>query len=531
MSGDVELRRRKLKTKKIELIQKAPNEEKSKVLWFFLLLFIVGVFVYKNDKWGNVLVRFGYIMDKIVEEIKNDDLGENDVEIFGSIQLENVNNAQRYIEQKPKFLIQKNNKNKKSNPQLEDAELQLTKNTKIGLEIFQKLVQEYPDDIEIRYGYAKALDKRSEEKRSNNLLQKGIKEYLTVLQTSGISDDLYLEVALRCILRMRFIGHYKDLLTFHVKSIKRLTDNLKLRNEYAVTLLTVNKLNNAKNILEETLQLWPESGYAQVLFGFILKTWDNDLVSAVKYLTLGIKSKEDGVMDGRFFYHLGDALIRLGKLREADAVHEEGARNGLFLSKHQRSLYNVERLTGRPFWKKNQLIPYGSFFRTLEDNWQIIRKEGLALLNKEGYFKNDPENLKDSGQWKQLELFSRGIQMKENCKRCPATCKIIEMFPDVKDCRRGQVKFSVMHEGTHVWPHCGPTNCRVRSHLGLKVPKKTYLRVVNQIRSWKEGEVLIFDDSFEHEVWHNGSDIRLVLIVDVWHPELTQQEKSSLPSI
>lgn len=43
--------------------------------------------------------------------------------------------------------------------------------------------------------------------------------------------------------------------------------------------------------------------------------------------------------------------------------------------------------------------------------------------------------------------------------------------------------------------------------------------------------MLIFDDSFEHEVWHNGTSVRLVLIVDVWHPDLTDDEKDSLPSL
>lgn len=50
-------------------------------------------------------------------------------------------------------------------------------------------------------------------------------------------------------------------------------------------------------------------------------------------------------------------------------------------------------------------------------------------------------------------------------------------------------------------------------------------------RSWKEGEILILDDSFEHEVWHNGTSSRLILIVDVWHPELTAQERRTLTAI
>lgn len=50
-------------------------------------------------------------------------------------------------------------------------------------------------------------------------------------------------------------------------------------------------------------------------------------------------------------------------------------------------------------------------------------------------------------------------------------------------------------------------------------------------RSWEEGKIFIFDDSFEHEVWHNGTEFRLVLIIDVWHPELTKSEKYNLSAI
>lgn len=42
---------------------------------------------------------------------------------------------------------------------------------------------------------------------------------------------------------------------------------------------------------------------------------------------------------------------------------------------------------------------------------------------------------------------------------------------------------------------------------------------------------MIFDDSFEHEVWHNGTSFRLILIVDVWHPDLTEDERQSLVPI
>jgi len=88
-----------------------------------------------------------------------------------------------------------------------------------------------------------------------------------------------------------------------------------------------------------------------------------------------------------------------------------------------------------------------------------------------------------------------------------------------------------MHPVAHVWPHTGPTNCRIRAHLGLVIPPGPRIRVTNETRQWIEGKFIVFDDSFEHEVWHDGTSLRLVLIVDIWHPDLTAQEKAQLTPI
>lgn len=291
-------------------------------------------------------------------------------------------------------------------------------------------------------------------------------------------------------------------------------------------------MKEAKLLLKETLKKWPNNGFAQVHYGFILKTSDGDMKSAVEYLQKGINSREPGTIDGRFFFQLSDALLRLGQKDEAMKVNELGVKEGLFLSKYQRSLYNVDKLHGQPWWTMEETT-YITHFKQLLSKWKIIREEGVnALYNTSlKLFKDESENLKDSGQWKQLELFARGHRIASNCAVAPITCSIIENFPAAKNCKRGQVKFSVMQPGTHVWPHCGPTNCRLRAHLGLVVPKGTYIRVAEDTRQWEEGKLFIFDDSFEHEVWHNGSTTRLVLIVDVWHPGLSEREKISLSPI
>lgn len=189
------------------------------------------------------------------------------------------------------------------------------------------------------------------------------------------------------------------------------------------------------------------------------------------------------------------------------------------MSEHQRSLYNVDRLQSTPFWNKLQTT-YKDDLVEIQKYWQIIRDEGLKLLSEDGVFQNEAENLKETGDWKQLELFARG-QKTKYCKLAPMTCKIIESFTAASTCRRGQVKFSVLHPNTHVLSHCGPTNCRIRCHLGLKVPEKTFIRVAEETKSWKDGDWLIFDDSFEHEVWHNGTSLRLVLIGELLSQKLS----------
>lgn len=76
----------------------------------------------------------------------------------------------------------------------------------------------------------------------------------------------------------------------------------------------------------------------------------------------------------------------------------------MFLSPQQRSLYNVDRLTGRPWWRPDQ-TPYIKLIKELEANWQKIVREATEI---QSYFKLEQENLKDTGHWSQYELFVRG---------------------------------------------------------------------------------------------------------------------------
>jgi len=87
-----------------------------------------------------------------------------------------------------------------------------------------------------------------------------------------------------------------------------------------------------------------------------------------------------------------------------------------------------------------------------------------------------------------------------------------------------------MRPGAKVAAHCGPTNHRLRLHLGLLVPSLrdgggASITVAGEARRWEEGRVLAFDDSWEHTVSNAASSPRVVLIVDVWQPRLSMAER------
>uniref|UniRef100_A0A1B0BFL0 Aspartyl/asparaginy/proline hydroxylase domain-containing protein n=1 Tax=Glossina palpalis gambiensis TaxID=67801 RepID=A0A1B0BFL0_9MUSC len=346
------------------------------------------------------------------------------------------------------------------------------------LQTYDMLIKTYPQRIQLHLAKARALDAYAEQQKSNQLLRAAIEVYKYYLQIDKKIANVkeYKAAAKRCLERMKFLGQHQDALPLHHELIKRFPQDLELRQQLTVTYLLINRFSEAKKVLEQLLQKWPDDGFALVHYGFVLKQYYLKYDKAVDYLQRGIASKAEGTQDGRFYFQLGDALQRLGREEEAFKVYKQGADLKLFPSIYQRSLYNEPGLKAQPFWSKNE-TGYQAFFHKLEQNWLAIKAEGLNILSKEGYFIDESENLKDQGDWKQFELYARGQQIYRNCLKAPITCSLIEEFPVARQCRRGQVKFSIMHEDTHVWPHCGPTNCRLRAHLGLVVPEgaRTFL--------------------------------------------------------
>ncbi|XP_052572056.1 aspartyl/asparaginyl beta-hydroxylase isoform X7 [Peromyscus californicus insignis] len=413
-----------------------------------------------------------------------------------------------------------------------DAAEKLRKRGKIeeAMNAFEELVRKYPQSPRARYGKAQCEDDLAEKRRSNEVLRRAIETYQEAASLPDAPTDLVKLSLKRRSERQQFLGHMRGSLLTLQRLVQLFPGDTTLKNDLGVGYLLMGDNDSAKKVYEEVLNVTPNDGFAKVHYGFILKA-QNKIAESIPYLKEGIESGDPGTDDGRFYFHLGDAMQRVGN-KEAYKWYELGHQRGHFASVWQRSLYNVNGLKAQPWWTPRE-TGYTELVKSLERNWKLIRDEGLMVMDKaKGLFLPEDENLREKGDWSQFTLWQQGRKNENACKGAPKTCALLEKFSETTGCRRGQIKYSIMHPGTHVWPHTGPTNCRLRMHLGLVIPKKgCKIRCANETRTWEEGKVLIFDDSFEHEVWQDASSFRLIFIVDVWHPELTPQQRRSLPAI
>ena len=189
-----------------------------------------------------------------------------------------------------------------------------------------------------------------------------------------------------------------------------------------------------------------------------------------------------------------------------------------------------------------------SAIQQLQANFAVIQDEVLTLARVNNTTTNamkygiESESLHSTGRWSMLRFtLGDGMLNSTTCDLLPLTCSVVSQMPSLQECISTGcseifVYVSKLSPGTNIPPHCGPTQKRLRIHLPLKVPRDLngkgeccWLELARSEKKevWKEGEVLVFDDSFEHSVtWGDGAEDRIVLIVDVWHPTWKQQRKS-----
>jgi hypothetical protein len=135
--------------------------------------------------------------------------------------------------------------------------------------------------------------------------------------------------------------------------------------------------------------------------------------------------------------------------------------------------------------------------------------------------------------WDALFFFRHGRRYDANHARFPRTGALLDGLDLCRiDGQAPEICFSILRPHTRIEPHHGVTNARVVIHIPFQVPPGCYLELTNVGRHhWREGEPLVFDDTFEHAAANPSNHPRGILLMDAWHPELTPPERAAFRAL
>ncbi len=247
--------------------------------------------------------------------------------------------------------------------------------------------------------------------------------------------------------------------------------------------------------------------------------------------------------------HRQDMTTRLGAAVEAsgaDLTPAERARADRFAS-------NIARIT-RPYHSEPTHFAWPglreaefhdraafAWLDELEGLTPVIRAEmdaaarapDAALVPYVKYGESEPlaqwRDLNHNRDWTAIHLVERGQEIAANAVHCPATMAFLSRMeqPQIAGCAANAM-FSLLAPRTHIPPHVGVANFRLLCHLPLIVPDRCWFRVGAETRDFAEGQAWVFDDTIEHEAKNETDALRVILIFDIWHPDLSPAEREAI---
>ncbi len=242
----------------------------------------------------------------------------------------------------------------------------------------------------------------------------------------------------------------------------------------------------------------------------------------------------------------------LAALDEVDQLHgsdsSQGIRQAIAVALNEQTVklahpmqkpgfLNYPGLSPQPFYDTGQF----DWVDELQTACAAIRKELLSVLandDSELHAYVELPNAQNTAQWQTLNqslqwssyhLYRDGEPQQQHCLDCPVTTAAIQHLPlvDVQQ-HAPEVFFSMLRPGTLIPPHFGLSNYKLAVHLPLIIPDHCAIRVGDQTHCWQEGQIVVFDDSFEHEAWNRSEQLRAVLIFEIWHPQLNEGERAAI---
>uniref|UniRef100_A0A7R9UC58 Aspartyl/asparaginy/proline hydroxylase domain-containing protein n=1 Tax=Pinguiococcus pyrenoidosus TaxID=172671 RepID=A0A7R9UC58_9STRA len=202
----------------------------------------------------------------------------------------------------------------------------------------------------------------------------------------------------------------------------------------------------------------------------------------------------------------------------------------------QQPVYDADELqrTSSGSWACFQWL------QALKAGHEQIKGEYLRLQAAQvpsDYLVGEQEHQLHEGEWQWHSFMQKGVINKFFDMYCPATAAFLMGLQKDQQLMRSiplsYAFFSTLKGGAKIAAHSAPANLRLRVHYPLIVPDGAGvadcgMRIGEQQLQWTEGQPLVFDDSFEHEVWNKTEQDRVVLLFDIWHPEITLPERAAI---
>jgi beta-hydroxylase len=161
----------------------------------------------------------------------------------------------------------------------------------------------------------------------------------------------------------------------------------------------------------------------------------------------------------------------------------------------------------------------------LQQNWQTIRDEGLELARQDyfdaakrpgtaGYYDVGFRSFFKYG-WSRFYISWYGYTHHSARRLCPKTVEILQKVPAVHG-----AMFAYLPKRAQLSRHADPIAVSLRYHLGLATPNSDacFINVDGSNQSWRDGQVLMFDETYLHYVRNDTDSDRLILMCDIKRP-------------
>jgi tetratricopeptide (TPR) repeat protein len=234
----------------------------------------------------------------------------------------------------------------------------------------------------------------------------------------------------------------------------------------------------------------------------------------------------DGLDDAANIVRIRNAVWPLLDAREVNYDHPL----------HQAQVFHIQYSESPAFFERETF----SWSEQLEAQFPAIRAEILAGLDvpQDGRpYLGDGHHLEgeqwqplvNKMNWASVHLYSRGIANRDVVDKFPLTLAALESLPlATPSGNPAEVFISVLAPHTRIPEHFGVSSAILTAHLPIEVPPGCGLKVHEETRAPEEGKLMVFDDTWQHCAWNDSDQQRVVLIFELWHPELTAPDKVAI---